>query len=247
MTDHLQDVEQTLAQLTRSSRVSVSMILLSAALLLGSVIYSATRLAPLEKEVAAKRAQLEALEQTRQRMQQEVAEAERQLARLRSNIENLYAVRVTEKDAIFELRASARATDRTSSQGPLYRFSVFINAAPDTIQSITRVDYLFDHPTFRQRTMSSAEAGDQFRVGYLGWGCLSRVSARVLFDNGQSSSIEFNMCQSLGPQWWGEQAGQAQEAFEEGRDDIIEKVTRKRAIDEEPVRRSGPVKKMVPN
>ena len=115
MNDHLEDVERTLAQLTRSSRVSVTMIIVSAVLLVGSVVYSATRLAPLEKEVAAKRDDIAELEATRLQKEAEVAELEQRLVNLRTNVEKLYAVRLTEGDRVFELRASARATDRTGA------------------------------------------------------------------------------------------------------------------------------------
>ncbi len=246
MNDYLDDVEKTLAQLTRSSRVSVTMIVLSATLLLGSVIYSATRLAPLEKEVAAKQAEIAMLEETKRQKEREVAAVEQRLANLRGNIESLYAVRLTEGDSVFELRASARATDRTSVQGPLYNFSVFINADQSTIGSIESVTYLFDHPTFMRKTQTSDDPSDNFKVGYLGWGCLTNVSAKVQFRSGEQSEIEFNMCQSLGPQWWNQKDIQ-EPALPEGGDEVVRKITRKRPIDEEAVDADSPVQKMLPN
>ena len=246
MNDYLEDVERTLAQLTRSSRVSVTMIILSAVLLLGSVVYSATRLAPLEREVAAKRDEIAALEATKRLREREVAEAEQRLANLRGNIENLYAVRLTEGDRVFELRASARATDRTSAQGPLYDFSVFINADRSTVDSIESVTYLFDHPTFRRKTQTSTDPSDNFKVGYLGWGCLTNVTAKVQFESGEQSDIKFNMCQSLGPQWWQEKDIE-EPSIPEGGDDVVRKITKKRRIDEEALNADSPVQKMAPN
>jgi hypothetical protein len=246
MNDYLEDVERTLAQLTRSSRVSMTMIIVSAVLLLGSVVYSATRLAPLEKEVAAKRDEIAALEVTKRQREREIAEAEQRLANLRGNIENLYAVRLTRGDRVFELRASARATDRTSAQGPLYDFSVFINADKSTIDTIESVNYLFDHPTFRRKTQTSTDPSSNFKVGYLGWGCLTNVTAKVQFESGEQSEIEFNMCQSLGPQWWQEK-DIAEPAIPEGGDELVRKITKKRPIDEEAVNTDSPVQKMAPD
>lgn len=246
MSDYLEDVERTLAQLTKSSRVSVTMIILSAVLLLGSVVYSATRLAPLEKEAAVKRSEIAALKVTKRQMEREIVSERRHLADLRSNIEQLYAVRVTEQDKIFELRASARATDRTGSQGPLYNFSVFINAAQSTIDSIESVTYSFDHPTFRQRAQTADSPSNNFKVGYLGWGCLTNVSAQVQFESGEQSEIEFNMCQSLGPQWWHEEEVD-EPAVPEGGEEVVRKITKKRAINVEAENPDSPVQKMAPN
>jgi hypothetical protein len=246
MNDYLEDLERTLTQLTRNSRVSVTMIIFSAVLLLGSVVYSVTRLAPLEKEVAAKRDEIATLEDTKRQRELEVAAAEQRLANLRGNIENLYAVRLTEGDSVFELRASARATDRTSARGPLYDFSVFINAARSTIDAIERVTYLFDHPTFRRKTQTSTDPSNNFKVGYLGWGCLTNVSAKVQFESGEESEIKFNMCQSLGPQWWQEKDIQ-EPAIPESGEEVVRKITKKRRIDEEAVNADNPVQKMAPS
>ena len=247
MSDHLKDVEQTLAQLTKNSRVSVTMLILSATLLLGSVIYSATRLTPLEEEVAAKKNEITALIETKRQTEAEIAAAKQKLDNLRGSIEDLNAVKVTAKDKIFELRASARATGRMGSQGPAYNFSVFINAAPSTIDSIESVTYLFDHPTFGdQNTMISTDRSNNFKVGYLGWGCLTNVSAEVQFESNEQSEIEFNMCQSLGTQWWNEEAIEDPAISEIG-EDIVGKITKKRTINKKAFGANSPIQKMAPS
>jgi hypothetical protein len=228
MSDYLEDVEKTLATLTRSSRQSVTMIVISAVVLLGSIVYSATRLAPLEREIQTKKEEIASLEVTERKMEESVNAARLELANLRGNIEKLYAVRVTEENTIFELRASSRATDRTSDQGPLYQFDVFINGSQSTLESINRVTYVFDHPTFRSKKQTSSDASNNFKVGYLGWGCLTSVTAQLQFHSGEQSEMKFNMCKSLGPQWWNDRSDK--NAVPEGGAEAIEKVSRKRPV-----------------
>ena len=228
MSDYLEDVENTLAALTKSSRQSLTIILISALMLLGSVVYSATRLAPLERDIQSNKDEITALEATKRQLAESVDASRTELADLRGNIENLYAVKVTKDNTIFELRASSRATDRTSSQGPLYQFGVFINASESTLEEIQEVTYVFDHPTFRNKTQTSSDISNNFKVGYLGWGCLTSVTAKLLFHSGEHSEMKFNMCQSLGPQWWDEESDE--NAVPDGGDEVIEKITRKRPI-----------------
>lgn len=57
------DVDQVLTELKRSSRVSLLMILVGTVFLLGSVLYSVTRLRPLQEEIATNQRQLEHLKQ----------------------------------------------------------------------------------------------------------------------------------------------------------------------------------------
>ena len=57
------DVQTSLSALRRQSQVSLVLVLLGAAFLLFSVYYSASRLTPLENEIASKRLELAKLQQ----------------------------------------------------------------------------------------------------------------------------------------------------------------------------------------
>jgi cell division protein FtsL len=211
MSSELQQLEQALQQPHRSSRGSVAMMIIAALALIGSLVYSATRLAPLERDIAKKKAQIASFDQrlallkaSEAQLQQQISTATAQLADLRHNIEQLYAVKVSAENTVFELKATALATGQNANGRPIYDFSVFINAAETTLQSIKQVTYLFDHATFRQREQTTVAVQDQFRVGYTGWGCLTKVTATVAYHSGERTTMDFNMCRSLGPMWQGQ-------------------------------------------
>lgn len=121
---------------------------------------------------------------------------------LETSAKQLTSVGITKDYRIFEVRAAAKATGRTLADGPEYKFSMFINAPPDVLSAIQQVTYHLQHPTFRQQDYVSTNSKDNFSEGYTGWGCLPDVAVTVLFKNGESQMLEFNMCQSLGPGWW---------------------------------------------
>lgn len=210
MSSDVEELQQTLHQLQSGSRVSISLIILGALALIGSVIYAATRLEPLERKIVEKQQQLTHLENNiaqqsviDTQLQQSIAIAEQQLAQLRTNIEQLYAVRVTDENQVFELKATAKATGRNTHLGPEYDFNVFINAPVAALQNIQQVNYQFAHATIRQQHKTATEQQQQFSVGYRGWGCLTQVSATVTHLSGEQTVLDFNMCRSLGPQWVG--------------------------------------------
>ncbi len=214
MSKELEQLEQAVQQLGRNSRGSIVMILIGACSLIGSLVYSATRLAPLEREIAQKQQQIAGFDQRLQQLsvseaqlQQNIATATAQLAELRNNIEQLYAVKVSADNTVFELKATALASGQTAAGRPIYDFAIFINAPENTLKSIDKVTYLFDHPTFRQREQTTTTPESQFRVGYRGWGCLTKVTATVQYGSGEQTKMDFNMCKSLGPMWAGQACG----------------------------------------
>jgi prefoldin subunit 5 len=208
MSSELQQLEQSLQQLSRNSRGSIIMILIGACALVGSLVYSATRLAPLERDIAAKRQQIAGFDQrlaqlsaSEAALQQQITDSSARLAELRQNIEQLYAVKVSADNTVFELKATALATGYSAGPRPIYDFAIFVNAPRTTLNSIKQVSYLFDHATFQRRKQITTEPAEQFRVAYKGWGCLTKVTATVLYQSGEQVVIDFNMCKSLGPMW----------------------------------------------
>jgi len=102
------------------------------------------------------------------------------------------------------IRFGAQATDlryRDQHNREVYNFALYpeertLPAGPDAVAFIT---YLADHPTF-QDTLMTAGPDRQFRVAYIGWGCLVRITALVEYRDPAKSptAAEFNMCEKLG-------------------------------------------------
>lgn len=195
-------VEKTFAELKKSSQVSLSMVLLGAICLIGSLVYSATRLAPLEQEIQQKTERLDELAKTEQAFQQRIAQAKAEYASLKQNIEDLYAVKVTKENRVFEVKATAKATGEKIGDKPAYNFAVYINAPEATLNQIKKVTYVFNHPTFQHPERIATDPANRFEIRYYGWGCLNKVEVKLWLKSGEQKEMNFNMCKSLGAGWW---------------------------------------------
>jgi len=122
---------------------------------------------------------------------------------LKLNIEKQYSVTVTPNNQVYEIKASALATGKSTTDGPEYKFSLYINSSKEGLRTIKAVQYQFDHPTFRIRNVVVDNPKEQFLYSYTGWGCLTSVNVTVQLNDGSSKKIDFNMCRSLGPEWTG--------------------------------------------
>jgi hypothetical protein len=98
------------------------------------------------------------------------------------------------------IRAAAEKTDKVGQNGsPIYNFSLWVEGPPSAMSRIGRVDYRFNHPTFRMPIVESTTRENQFRVGYTGWGCLSSVIVTITDPTeGITQTVDFDMCSALG-------------------------------------------------
>ena len=194
--------EEVLHQLARQSRSSLALVVIGAIFLVGSIYYSATRLRPLEDEIGRKRAEIGRLAEEEAAQRQRLQDMQRQYETLKSSTEQLYAVRVTPQNKVYELKATAQATGEKYADGkPVYNFAVYVKSPETTLAGISSVHYRFDHATFRQKEYVSKNRAERFAVSYTGWGCLSKVEVTVKLADGTEQEFDFNMCRSLGPQW----------------------------------------------
>lgn len=192
----------SLTSLQRQSRTSLFLVLLGTAFLVWSVYYSASRLRPLEEQVATKKADLAQINQEIEIERAKLTELQRSYDQLKTNTETLYSVRVTPNNAVYEVKASAIATGRQLSQGrPEYKFSMFINASKEALEQIESVTYVLDHETFKTKDYVSTDRATFFAKSYVGWGCLTAVEVKVKLKSGTVNQSEFDMCRSLGPEW----------------------------------------------
>lgn len=193
--------EQVFKDLKRSSNVSLVMVGLGTLFLIGSIYYSASRLRPLQQQIDEKQQQIAALEAEEVIRKKRIAEIKKEYKTLKSSTENLYSVKVTPDNGVYEMQATAWATGRQTGSGPEYKFSIMVNSTPAVLNAIREVEYRFDHPTFNQKVQVASNKDDGFAVRYVGWGCLNRVGITVRLQDGVEHTFDFNMCKSLGPQW----------------------------------------------
>lgn len=103
--------------------------------------------------------------------------------------------------AWYELKATAQATGRQISIGPEYKFTIFINSPPNVLDTIEKITYDFNHPTFNKPHREATDASTRFEIQYVGWGCLDLVDVKIFLKDGTMQTVEFDMCKSLGSDW----------------------------------------------
>ena len=82
----------------------------------------------------------------------------------------------------------------------VYRFSLWITASASSLDSIARVDYRFEHPSFKQPLESSADRRSGFKVHYTGWGSIDVVTVTFVKTDGRSLKRAFAMTDVLVPE-----------------------------------------------
>lgn len=195
-------IDKALVDFKRSSRTFLILIGVGMLFIVVSTVYSVVRLRPLDDQVNDLTNKVEAKKKEISNLQVQIYEKEKEFGMLKANIEKLSYVRVTPKNAVYELKATARATGVIYDDNrPEYNFKLYVNAPKDVIGAIRGVTYTFDHPTFRQKRYVSTSPGNLFEIMYTGWGCLTSVGVEVQFLSGETTAVDFNMCKSLGQQW----------------------------------------------
>src|SRR3546814_2542258 len=96
--------------------------------LLGSVYYAATRLRPLEQQVAKKKADVERLAAEEAAAKQRIVPLQHDYATRKARTEQPYAERVTTGKQVNEPKATAQATGRTASARPKHRIGIHVKS-----------------------------------------------------------------------------------------------------------------------
>jgi cell division protein FtsB len=154
-----------------------------------------------QRSVAELRGEIEAKTRSVAVLREQAEQYSRALKQAQTTAPPGTVTRATPITALVTPRAERRPTEgRTSDGRPLYVFSAWIQGPPEVVSRIAAVQWEFNHPTFRNPVMRSADRGNGFRVSYTGWGCLSSVI--VTFDlaepRGEPPRLDFDMCGALG-------------------------------------------------
>lgn len=150
-----------------------------------------------ETELAERRAETA-------RLDEQIKDKQTEFEQLKNNVQNFsYSTSLggaqtnvtlgVKGSELYEIRASAHP----AAGGSLYVFSAELNASPDVLSRIEKVDYFFNHPSFRQQHLVGTNPADKFRVSYTGWGCLDQVVVTVYFNDGETRQSDVNMCNYL--------------------------------------------------
>ncbi len=98
----------------------------------------------------------------------------------------------------FHPGATKTTTGKSHLRTEQFDFEVFINGDIQDLNDIKSVTYNFNSETLKQQIVTSTDPSSKFKVGYLGWGCLSLINITINLKNGTSQQLIFNMCEALG-------------------------------------------------
>ncbi len=79
----------------------------------------------------------------------------------------------------------------------IFDFSCWLQVPEQEKKKIKEVKYEFDHPTFRNKVLTSSDASNNYQVTYRGWGALRLVTITVSLSNGSRIPLYFDMYQAL--------------------------------------------------
>jgi len=99
----------------------------------------------------------------------------------------------------YKVNVTGRPTGNTlPTMGREFEFRFELDATPQALRVVKKVNYHLDHPSFRTKDYSSTRRSDNFSAGYRGWGCLSNVVVTITYTTSRDPSrFEMDMCAAL--------------------------------------------------
>jgi DNA primase len=196
------DVDDYLARAGKASFRAGVASLLGLALVISALFYSSLKLRTLQNNTAnaarkleTTQAELKAADENLRNITEEIAIANEQRRRLNIFRQKLQSP-LTEQ---LEVKTNKVQTDQSMADGrKLYDFAVWVEAPKPVLDRIDSVEYRFEHPSFRQHSLSSYDESTGFRVQYRGWGCMDVVPIIIHPKlSAATGAIDFDMCAKL--------------------------------------------------
>ncbi len=160
----------------------------------------------LQKKLDELRREVETLEKTRVTLMSETSALKGSIRNITFEVQKVSpsAVKmVTDLKPISALvipRAKYEAVPGMSTRagdGRVFDFYLWLDFYPGEKPNIRKVSYEFNHPTFQEKTVSSTDPSQGYRVSYRGWGCLRSVIITVELTDGRSEKVDFAMCDAM--------------------------------------------------
>jgi hypothetical protein len=84
--------------------------------------------------------------------------------------------------------------DRMDNGDAIYLFTLKI-ADSLLVPQLSRVDYFFDHPSYKPKLKTTSDSSNNFSISYRGWGCISKVPVYLHYKKTLTvDTIVFPMC-----------------------------------------------------
>ena len=89
-------------------------------------------------------------------------------------------------------------TAEPTNQKGRYYFRIQLRGIENIKESIVKVVYDRNHPSFDQRYVTTFDKDNNFQGGYEGWGCLQNLGITIYFNNNTKKTFYIDMCKKLG-------------------------------------------------
>ena len=105
----------------------------------------------------------------------------------RTNLNNqiIKKAGIYSNESKFHPGATKTTTGKSHLRTEQFDFEVFINGDIQDLNDIKSVTYNFNSETLKQQIVTSTDPSSKFKVGYLGWGCLSLINITINLKNGE--------------------------------------------------------------
>ncbi len=152
------------------------------------------------ESLALLRVEVAELERAKQTLAEEVGVSERQLEVARR--ESRAVISEYRKSGVVPAwtaitpRASATALEGQGAADdgrPLYRISMWVEMPSELRPKIDSITYVMNHPSFATPRLQG-DPDDDFRVQYIGWGCLPTVIVECRSEDGSVVELDFDQC-----------------------------------------------------
>lgn len=157
----------------------------------------------LEKKLGEMHREVETLEKTRVTLMGETATLKGSIRSITNEVQKVSpdAVKLVADlkpiSALVIPRAKYEVVPGMSTRGGdgrVFDFYLWLDFYAGEKPNIRKVSYEFNHPTFPEKTFTSTDPSQGYRVSYRGWGCLRSVIITVELADGRSEKIDFAMC-----------------------------------------------------
>ncbi len=179
-------------KLKRKSRQGAMISSAGLIVILAVFVYASLQVNKLNKSIEKKTVELTALDSVINSQNEEIEANKTVIANLVEEINKL-------RDPT--IQPHARAVEIPGVKDPqgrqVYDFTLWITSSQVTLNRISKVSYQFGNETFLLKKRESEDNTNGFLVSYRGWGCLTVVKLTVLYDDGETETVYFNMCEEL--------------------------------------------------
>lgn len=193
------EMRSAIGVLQKRSEVSMLLMGVGTAAVVGSVIFAFARVWLIGQEVDSAHQEAARMQVEASSWKKNVAGVQQAYSALKASVTALYPMHVTPNHQVVEIRAGAQPLKKAGAG--VHTFTLALHAAPEALATIKRVRYQVRYPGMADLVLASENAADGFATSYAGSGCLTEVGIELEMNNGTIDRMTVDQCRHLGPQW----------------------------------------------